>query len=105
MSKEALPQIRMLLEGRNHKPDTSNSLVFFNHNGKKVLAYWVAVPIEDELIEGSCFFPLDPTNKIENPVCIDILTGEVWERESNAEAYPLKEYPMILCEKDAYEFE
>lgn len=96
-----------LIEGRsNVKTDTPNTTVFFNHNGKKVLAYWLSVPIEDEAIsDAGCYIPMNPTDKIENPVCIDMLTGEVWERESKAESYPIKEYPMLLCEKDAYEFE
>ena len=86
--------------------DTLNTTVNFKHNGKKVMAYWLTVPIEEEPVkDAGCFFPMNPMHKIKEPVCIDMLTGEVYERESLEEAYPIKEYPMLICEKDAYEFE
>ena len=97
-----------LIEGRRglDNVDTRNTTVFFTRNGKKMLAYWLAVPIENEPTENAtCFVPMNPLEKIENAVCIDMLTGEVWERETNAEGYPIKEYPMLLCEKDAFDYE
>ena len=94
-----------LLEGRSCDPDQISNTVFFNHNGKPCLAYWLACPVEKEEMVETCHIVPNPMKKLKTPVVIDMLTGYVYERDEGEYKYPLREYPFVYCEKDTFEIE
>jgi hypothetical protein len=69
------------------------------------MAYWLGCPIEVEEIHEICYIVTNPMKKLKDPVVIDMLTGEVFERYDGEYPYPLREYPLIYCERDTFEFE
>jgi hypothetical protein len=94
-----------LIEGKRENPDIPPTTVCFEHNGKPCMAYWLGCPIEVEEIHEICYIVTNPMKKLKDPVVIDMLTGEVFERYDGEYPYPLREYPLIYCERDTFEFE
>ena len=94
-----------LLEGRSCNPDTPSTTVFFKHNGKPCMAYWLACPVEVEEAHETCYIVPNPMKKLKDPVVIDMLTGDVFERDTDEFKYPLREYPLVYCERDTFEIE
>lgn len=95
-----------VIEGRSCSPDIFSSTVYFNHNGKPCMAYWLATPVEAEESHETCYIVPNPMKKLKEPVVVDMLTGEIYERAPGEHTpYPLREYPLIYCEKDTFEFE
>ena len=94
-----------LIEGIRENPDIPPTTVCVEHNGKPCMAYWLGCPIEVEEIHEICYIVTNPMKKLKDPVVIDMLTGEVFERYDGEYPYPMREYPLIYCERDTFEFE
>ena len=94
-----------LIEGERDNPDVPPTTVYFEHNGKPCMAYWLACPVEAEEAHEVCYIVPNPMKKFKDPVFIDMLTGEVFEAYGAETRSPLREYPIIYCERDTFEFE
>lgn len=94
-----------LVEGQKFAVGTPHSSVFFEHNGKPCMAYWLACPVEDEEVHDCCEIVQNPMKKLNDPVVIDMLTGDVFEQSEEGDMYPLREYPFVFCDRDTFEFE
>ena len=74
----------------------------FSRNGKPVMAYWLGTPIEQEEQSGTCSIVLSPLVEIKNPVLIDMYTGAVFEATEDLKMLPIREYPILITDKDTY---
>ena len=92
-----------LLESSDRNLDIRRSTVFFSHSGKPCMAYWLASTVEQEEIHETCKILENPMKKLKDPVLIDMLTGDVFEQTEDETTYPLREYPMLYCERDTFE--
>ena len=83
--------------------------VSFIRNGCEAVAYWLPYPIEKECgVTGKCSITFDQGSKIQSPVLIDTLSGEVFEVEYDratkvASGLPIGEYPFVICDSSAIE--
>lgn len=80
----------------------------FKKNGTMLYAYWLPTSVADEKpIEYTASVCVEP---LENPVLIDMLTGEIFEVESKKERsslveyteLPIANYPLVLTEKTLF---
>jgi len=84
--------------------------VCFSVDGKRVFAYWLAIPVEEEDAEPRVLrprkFTMMPTAAFRDPVMIDMFTGEVFAIEDELYAgTPIGEYPRLICERGTFEIE
>ena len=80
----------------------------FDKNGIPVYAYYYPSDLKKPL-EDPNMTTINILKKLDNPILIDTFTGEVFELEvpefNHGYAYnvPLKEYPLVITDKKAYE--
>ena len=77
--------------------------VSYTRNGNSVMAYWIASPVEAEVVEGSCTIVPYPLADIKDPVLIDMFTGEVLDPEGELTNLPIREYPILFADRNAFE--
>ena len=94
-----------------HEKITSSNVVAFERNGRPLIAWWQKV----SALKDSSPYPMNllvwsPDKAFQNPVVIDPLTGEVFEYDFIYEKpdyrvkildAPLKNYPMLLADREA----
>ncbi len=92
-------------------------MIQFTHNGKPTYTYWRPTFVEDGKPDLNGLVVKinnrNVPNAITDPVLVDMLTGEVFEIEKtlyknkNLVLYglPMKEYPMMICDRSTYEIE
>jgi len=102
LSGECIPcEPFALVEG--YAGDEEIVTVSFTRNGKPVMAYWLGTAVEREEQIESCSIVLSPLMKLKDAVLIDMYTGVVSVPPATLKDLPLREYPILLTEKDTYE--
>jgi hypothetical protein len=89
-------------------------ILSYLREGKEINTYWLPIPIEEErpMLKKSTQVKL-LSDAIKNPMVIDLFTGIVLEPEDcewNADTrvisgLPIGEYPILICDKDTFDFE
>ena len=80
----------------------------FEKNGVPVYAYYYPSDLKKELKEPN-MATINILKKLDQPIFIDMFTGEVFELDvpefNHGYGYnvPIKEYPMVITDKKAYE--
>ena len=86
--------------------------VCYLHDGCEVYAYWMPYAIEEERgITKTATASLDPASDINDPIVIDLFTGEAqapevgeWTPETKTlTGLPIGEYPVLICDRAAFE--
>ena len=77
--------------------------VSYTRNGYPVMAYWLATPVESEAVEGRCMIVNYPLVKIDDPVLVDMFTGEVFEIGESLADLPIREYPILYTDRKTFE--
>lgn len=87
----------------SRESDEEAVTVSYTRNGHPVMAYWLGTAVEREEQSESCSLIRSPLVKLSDPVLIDTYTGEVYEPDPALTSLPLREYPILLTERDCFE--
>ena len=84
----------------------------YTKKGYPVYAYYLPLELGKPLTE-ELYATVSTDSVIESPVLIDSYTGDVFELQREEckwgwvkyQKMPLKDYPLIICDKNAFEIE